>query len=236
MSHLLLAALAAPIITGCSTVKVTESKTFTSAPAPRPATIYIANFDSGPITNEITSVAGTSAMVQGCPDELHAKLADLMAESLVQGLTKAGYQAVRISPGTPPSCEGWLVQGSFTSVEKGKLALRALVGLGAGREDVQVVCVVDCLSETKPEPLYEVHTEARSGKLPGAVIGPPMLAPVRVVIRFVSCKKDLEEDVKKTAAQIATQIGQQLQGQRPNAYRSSHAVEEGRLNKPMGVL
>ena len=43
ISPLLLAALAAPLVTGCSTLSVTESKSNTTVPAPRPATIYVAN-------------------------------------------------------------------------------------------------------------------------------------------------------------------------------------------------
>jgi hypothetical protein len=117
MSHLLLAILSAPIITGCSTVNVTESKSFTSAPAPRPAMIYVADFEASAITNEMTSSASTNAPGAVCPEKLCAKLADLMAESLVKDLNKAGYEAVRIGPETPPASEGWLVRGSFTAAE-----------------------------------------------------------------------------------------------------------------------
>src|SRR5271167_1354838 len=43
LNPLLLAALAAPMVTGCSTVRVTESNTTTTVPAPRPAMFYVAN-------------------------------------------------------------------------------------------------------------------------------------------------------------------------------------------------
>ncbi len=43
ISLLLLAALAAPMVTGCSTVSVAESKTSTTVPARRPAMVYVAN-------------------------------------------------------------------------------------------------------------------------------------------------------------------------------------------------
>jgi len=226
---LLLAALAAPILTGCSTVKVTESKTFTPTLAPLPATIYVADFEAGVITNEVPSAATTNrlsvvgdSLVYGSPGsvwpaQLQAKLADLMARYIVKNLTNAGYQAVRISPETPLPSEGWLVRGSFTGFESGNLPLRAMIGLGAGREDVQVACVIDRLCETTTEPLYEIHTDARTRKLPGSVFTPD---PVAMVGRFALDWNDVEKDVKKTAAQIATQIGQQIRGQQPKAGTS----------------
>jgi hypothetical protein len=140
-----------------------------------------------------------------------------MARYIVKNLTNAGYPAVRISPETPLPSEGWLVRGSFTSLERGNLPLRAMIGLGAGREDVQVACVIDRLGETTAEPLYEIHTDARTRRLPGAIFTP---MPVVMAGRFALDWNDVEKDVKKTAAQIATQIDQQVQGQRPNADTS----------------
>jgi lipid-binding SYLF domain-containing protein len=58
ISPLLLAALAAPMVTGCSTLSLTESKTNTTGPAPRPATIYVAN---QPLTEYVAEDFATKA-------------------------------------------------------------------------------------------------------------------------------------------------------------------------------
>ena len=210
ISYLLLAVLAAPNITGCGTVKVTESKTFASASAPLPATIYVTNFDleAFAIQGKGSSEGSPNTPAVARTNNLGAKLADLMAESIMTNLCKAGYRAIRISPETPLSSDGWLLRGSFTSIQKGNLPLRALIGLGAGKTDVQVVCAVDRLSTAPPELMYEIRTDAASGKMPGAMLTP---MPGLPVVYFILNRRDLEKNVKKTAAQIAAQIGQQLQ-------------------------
>lgn len=221
---LLVAALAAPVITGCSTVKVTESKAFTSAPASCPATIYVADFDAGVITNQFSSAGATNRLTvigesleygspgSVWPAQFQAELTDLMAKHIVKDLTKSGYQAVRNSPETPLPSDGWLIRGSFSSVQKGNLPLRAFIGLGAGREDVQVACVIDRLGETNSEPLYEIHMDSSTRNLPGAIFTP---MPALLAGRYALDWNDVEKDVKKTATQIANQIDQEIQGQQP---------------------
>ena len=67
------------------------------------------------------------------------------------------------------------------------------------------------LSRGPPKPLYQVDTQASSGKAPGAA-PTIVLGPYGAAERFVMAKKDLEKNVKQTASQIADYVAKRVQG------------------------
>jgi len=133
-----------------------------------------------------------------------------MATSLLNDLTKAGFSALRLPPGAAPPTSGWLVRGVFTEVQEGNRLQRALIGFGEGATDLQVITGVDDLSQGPPKPLYEVDTDATSGKTPGAA-PTIVLGPYGAAARFVMAKKDLDKNVKQTASQVADYIAKRVQ-------------------------
>jgi hypothetical protein len=128
-----------------------------------------------------------------------------MAKSLMNDLTKAGFKALRLSPGAPPPGNGWLVRGVFMQVQEGNRLQRAVIGLGRGATDLQVVAVLSNLSQGPPKPLYEIGTDISSGNKVGAA---PTLAlgPWGAAARFALAGGDLEKNVKQTATQISAQV------------------------------
>lgn len=157
------------------------------------------------------------------PNEMAVKLVNLMSDSIVTDLAKAGYSATKLAPGQQMPSDGWLVRGVFTQVQEGNQLRRAVIGFGAGKTDLQVVTSINRLADGPPKPLYEVQTDATSGNGPGGaamiVLNPPAGAAMAVV-RCTLAGNDLNTNVKKTAKQIAVQIEEQIASKPPPAARS----------------
>jgi Domain of unknown function (DUF4410) len=138
------------------------------------------------------------------------QIVDLMGDSLVKQLTKAGFSASRMGIGSPFPAQGWLLRGLFTEVAEGNRVRRALIGFGQGQTDIQVIATIDDLSQGTPKPLYQIATDATSGSTPGAA--PTLvLGPYGAAARFVMSGQDLEKNVKQTAAKIAGRITNRFQ-------------------------
>ncbi len=209
--------LAVACLPGCKTANVTSERDLGTPTAVRPAVVYVADFElwaqtiqqeSGVLANRPGPVGRIGSRLSGGSSDPAARarqLVELMAESLVKDLGKAGFTAVRLAPDAPLPKNGWLLRGVFTEVQEGNRLQRAIIGFGQGETDIQVVAVVNDLSKGPPEALYEVATDANSGKTVGA--GPTIaLNPYGAAARFVMARKDLEKNVKQTAEKIAEEM------------------------------
>ncbi len=207
---------------GCKSAKVVAEQDYAPAVVAKPAMVYVADFELGAQTIKPEEGPLTGSRIRGITDNLRGKPGDpaararqivnLMADSLVNQLTKAGFKACRVQGSMPVSTQGWLVRGLFTEVDEGNRVRRAMIGFGEGQTDIQVITVVDDLSQGTPKPLYQVATDATSGSTPGAA--PTLvLGPYGAAARFVMAGKDLEKNVKQTAAQIAQRMAKRVQAQ-----------------------
>jgi hypothetical protein len=136
------------------------------------------------------------------PEQQARALVDLMSQSLLDDLRKAGIPAQRLPPGAPLPSSGWLVRGAFLAVDAGG-RLRQAVGLGAGSTQIEVVAAVDQPRAGAPQPLYTIDTTTESGKFPGAVV---TLNPDIALGRFVLTRRDLGRNVTEAADDIADQV------------------------------
>jgi Domain of unknown function (DUF4410) len=217
-----IAVLAVCLLAGCNTAKVTSERDLSPAPAAKPEIIYVADFAlgarniqheegvlsgrPGPLGRASNRLYGTSAD----PEARARQMVDLMANSLVKDLSGAGFNARRLPPGAPMPAEGWLLQGVFTEVQEGNRLRRAMIGLGEGQTDVQVVVSMENLSKGPPKPLYEISTDANSSNKPGTA---PVIAlnPYAAAARFVMSGQDLNKNVRHTASQITAEIARRAQ-------------------------
>ena len=215
----LVACLAAVLLggLGCKSAKVTSEVGAAPPVSAKPVAVYVADFELGAqtIKHEEGILSGgpgpvgrIGSRLSGSSSDPAARarqLVDLMANSLVKELTKAGFSARRVPPGTGLAAEGWLLRGVFTEVDEGNRLRRAMIGFGEGQTDVQVVAAVHDLSQGAPQPLYELATDASSGSKPGAA--PTLvLGPYGAAARFVMAGDDLEKNTKQTAAAIAARL------------------------------
>ncbi len=215
-------ALAAVCALGCKTAKVTSERELAPTAAAKPPVVYIADFElwAQDIKHEegvLSSRPGPVGRVgerlsRGSTDPATRarQLVDLMSNSLLKELKKAGFNVIRLPPTLPGPTDGWLLRGVFTEVQEGNRVRRAMIGFGEGQTDLQVVANLQDLSQGPPKPLYEVATDATSGDKPGAA--PTLvLSPYGAAVRFVMSGKDLDKNVKQTAAQIAERVAQRVQ-------------------------
>jgi Domain of unknown function (DUF4410) len=135
------------------------------------------------------------------------KIVDLMANSIVSDLQKAGYKAERLLPGVEKPAMGAWVHGVFTEVDEGNSRRRAIIGFGSGEAKMDLyVTLTDLAAPDKP--LYEAANNENSGKKIGAVI---TMNPYVAAAKFVMEKQAPEKTVKKTASDIAKEVEHHMQ-------------------------
>ena len=208
--------LAALLLAACSTAKVTEQHaTQAPTPAQRPAVVWVSDFelqaaeiksDQGPLglRPRILPQGPLGVVGHRDPQAEARHITDLMADTLVDDLTKAGLAARRVPAALlTPAGAGWLVRGTFLQVDEGNRLRRAVVGFGAGETHMQVAVAIDDLAHGTPAPFYELDTSAESRPLPGAAV---KLNPYVVAARFVLAGHDLDTNVKDTAHDIAKTV------------------------------
>ncbi len=188
---------------------------------PQTPTIYVADFelDAADIKSETVLprvLPGRPRLlpegplgVRHDPQAQARHLVDLMARSVVDELTKAGFSTQRLPSTSVLPGSGWLVRGVFLQVDEGNRLRRAVIGFGAGHTDLQVAATADDLSRGRPAPLYDVDAQARSGHLPGAAV---TLNPVVAGARFVLAGSDLDRNVRACAAKIAQAVATRVHG------------------------
>jgi hypothetical protein len=217
------------LLTACQmgkSAKVTSQSEFAGSNANKPQVIYIADFElsaanvkheegklsgrTGPGSRITDRVGGRLSGASADPQARAREIIESMSNSLLKDLSKAGFNAQRLAPGASLPNQGWLLRGIFVEVQEGNRVRRAMVGLGQGQTDIQVVTSIDDLSQGTPKPLYQVATDANSGSAVGAA--PTLvLGPYGAAARFVMAGQDLDKNVKQTATQITAQITQRFQ-------------------------
>ncbi|CAB3771669.1 DUF4410 domain-containing protein [Paraburkholderia solisilvae] len=164
-------------------------------------------------------------------DEAH-ELVDLTAESIAEGLIKAGLKALRIPSGAPLAQEGWVVRGSFRQVDEGNRLQRA-VG-NKGQTDMQIAVTVDDLAvNIKSAPLLQFDTDtnaASSGgngtagkgtKSPSAkgsttlgdvarTIPVGRMSVYSIALKYVLAAHALEGNARQTGARIAEEVAKRI--------------------------
>jgi hypothetical protein len=128
---------------------------------------------------------------------------ELLSNTIVRELNNAGITANRLEPGAFAPSAGLLVGGEFLEVDEGNRMRRAMVGFGAGSEEVKVQVEVYDLARDPNAPflVYGAGEEGRKG--PGAVV---FKNPYAAAARYVLSRKATEKDVVKLGNQIAADL------------------------------
>jgi hypothetical protein len=186
-----------------------------SAPAP---IVYVADFDldvanvspdSGPgqRVRRLRGLLpdGPGPLGQDKNPQDHAKhIVNEMADALTDDLKSGGVDARRIAADQPLPTDGWQVRGVFLNVDDGNRLRRAMVGLGAGQNDIQVAVSCDRLGAADLPPLYQAVEEADSRNKPGGAL--IKLNPYVIAAKFVMASGDEKKTIKKTAQQISDAV------------------------------
>ncbi len=192
------------LLSACSSSTVVSSHDLVTTPDRPPQVVYVADFDLGADDIKSEGLLHRLPQLFSGTQSKARHLVDLMGDDLVEDLAKKGIEAHRLPAGGTLPKQGWLVRGAFLQIDEGNRLRRAVIGFGAGHTDLQVASAIDDLSADKaPAPLYELQTDARSGKMPGAVV---TLNPYAAAMKFALAGRDLDRDIKSSAAKIGDAV------------------------------
>ena len=198
------------MVVSCASAKTSASRALVAGPSVRGAAVYVTDFElwAQDPKSERTLVPphpadpGQSAGSND-PAVRAYTLIELMATSLVDDLTAAGFRASRLRPGDALPAEGWLVRGIFTRTDQRNGLRRAIVRTGDVQTDMQLFVVVDDLARGLPQRFYSFPMRARVG----AVVS---LNPAVEAAKFTLSGHDLEAEAKQHAAAVAAEVAQRL--------------------------
>lgn len=139
------------------------------------------------------------------------ELTRLLSNTIVAELNDAGIRATRLDPGALAPQDGLLVGGEFLELDEGNRMRRAMVGFGAGSEEVKVQVEVYDLAKDPNSPFLVYGTGEEGRKGPGAVA---FRNPYAAAARYVLSRRATEKDVVKLGNQIAADLIKISEGSR----------------------
>lgn len=218
------AALAgASAVAGCAPTQV-QSTFQREGAMPRPERVLVYDFSVSP--QEVQLDRGLSAemveMAKGTPRteqeiQLGQKAARALSDELVKRINAMGLPAQRIAGAPMNWANALLIEGQFLSIDEGNRTERVVIGLGAGRSDVEALVQVYQAQATQLVRLEEFSTSAKSGYKPGAAetMGMGAAAGTLAVSAAVTAGGaiasealgvNVEADARRTASSVAEHL------------------------------
>lgn len=172
-SGLVVAAALTAVLSACTSVEV-DPETGAMERLSRPDRVLVYNFAVTPqeiqldaIGSEITKeFDGTADSTQ--EQKIGHAVADALAKHLVSTINGMGLYAERASGPVPPEGTDLLIMGQLFSIDEGDAAERMIIGLGAGRIDVEAHAQIYESSAGRRIPIESMTGAAKSGLMPGA--------------------------------------------------------------------
>jgi hypothetical protein len=163
------------VAVGCGSSKVQVQDEYAGKRLPRPDKILVYDFAVSPDDVKTTRGVGLELeklLKRGTPKtakeiEVGRKVAAAFSQELVKEIQKMGLAAERAADFPPTTGNHLLIQGYFLSIDQGNRTERVVIGLGAGRTDVEArVQIYESTPEGQKE-IEELRATAKSGRKPG---------------------------------------------------------------------
>lgn len=163
---------------GCAPAKVNPVQSYNGPPLARPGMVIVTDFTATP--DSVTLDRGLGARLRstasGASDparqsEDDRKVADAIANALVQEIQAHGLPAMRSNQLPPPSdIDALVVGGRILSINEGNRTKRNVIGLGAGQSSVQARTEVYYVARGggSQQLVASYDTNAESSRKPGA--------------------------------------------------------------------
>jgi len=163
------------LFAGCASTTVSNRQAYQGGPLPKPARIIVYDFAVSPgdlPTFAAAHVALADAAAPMTPKELEAgrKLGADVAKELVEKIDEMGMVAVRVADQPAPQLNDIVLVGYFTSVDKGSMAERMVIGFGKGAANVGAHAEGYHMTETGLVLLGSGTLDSGGGKGPGLVL------------------------------------------------------------------
>jgi hypothetical protein len=221
--HLLAAAvLAAVFLSGCTSVEVTPDAA-AAEKLPQPSRVLVYDFAVTPDEIQLDPIGSAVAQkLDGAAKSAqevktgHA-VADALAKHLVDRIQGMGLPAQRVSGPVPSAGNDVLIMGQLVSIDQGNEAERMIIGLGAGRSQVEAHAQVYQTAAGKPVEIESMSGAAKSGLTPGAAetMGVGALAGHLLVSTAVTAggqfaNQELSASVKAEAERLGDDLADNL--------------------------
>lgn len=216
------AALAVALVAGCTSVKVTPDAG-AAQKLPQPSRVLVYDFAVTPEEIQLDPVgSAVAAKLDGTAKSAqevktgHA-VADALSEHLVARIQGMGLPAQRASGPVPSTGNDVLIMGQLVSVDQGNAAERMIIGLGAGRSQVEAHAQVYETVAGKRVDIESMTGSAKSGLTPGAAetMGVGALAGHLLVSTAVTAgaqiaNQDLSANVDAEAGRLGDDLANNL--------------------------
>lgn len=168
-----LVSLAAGMLSGCASTKVSDRQILVTEKLPRPAHIWVYDFTASP-----TNVPAESALAG---KEAEPETAEQMAQEQQVGTEIANELATQISAlGLPaqvawtetrPAVDDIVIRGYLLSVVEGSTAKRMTLGFGSGNSKLEVAVEAFQMTPTGLRKLGSGNVNSGGSNGPGAAVG-----------------------------------------------------------------
>jgi hypothetical protein len=167
--------VAALMLAGCASTKVTNQDAYKGPDLPRPDRIIVYDLAATPSdipswSQARKSFAGAGAKMTAEEVDAGRKLGADVAKTLVEKINSTGMKAVRAHGQPSPAINDIVLIGYFTSVEEGSGAKRALIGFGQGAASVGAHVEGYHMTKEGLVLLGSGDADSEGGKSPGLVV------------------------------------------------------------------
>lgn len=215
-------AVFAALLSGCTSVKVTPDAGAAET-LPQPSRVLVYDFavnpqeiQLDPVGAEISQkIDGTARSAQ--EQKISHAVAAALSRHLVATIQSMGLPAERAF--TPPSATGTevLIRGQLVSIDQGNEAERMIIGLGAGRSDVQAHAQVYETIAGQRIAIESMTGAAKSAITPGAAetmgagaIAGHLLVSTAVTAGVQIANQDLSANVNSEAGRLGDKLADSL--------------------------
>jgi Domain of unknown function (DUF4410) len=210
------------LLAGCTSVSV-DREVGAMEQLPPPDRVLVYNFAVTPQEVQLDAVG--SAITQtfdGTADSQQEQqvghaVANALAKRLVSDIQNMGLYAERAAGPVPPAGIDVLILGQLVSIDQGNAAERMVIGLGAGRSDVEAHVQVYQSASGRRIPIETMSGTAKSTLMPGAAetmgvgaLTGHLLVSAAITAGSQVANQTLSANVDSEAGRLADKVSDQL--------------------------
>ncbi len=167
--------LAAALMTGCASTKVSDRQTNVTGSLPRPGQIWVYDFTANPADVPAGSEAAKADAPATPPTEeeiaVGRQLGIGIATELVKNIQDMGMPAMLATPATKPQINDIVIRGYLVSIEQGSTAKRMTLGFGSGGSELTTMVEGFQMTATGLRKLGSGTVGSTGSKGPGMGVG-----------------------------------------------------------------
>jgi len=211
------------LVAACTSVSV-DPGVGASERLPSPDRVLVYNFAVTPQEVQLDAVGSAiTKTFDGSADSVQEQqvghaVADALAKHLVEQIAGMGLTAMRAAGPVPPVGTDVLILGQLVSIDEGSAAERMVIGLGAGRSDVEARVQVYESSAGRTTPIETMLGTAKSTLMPGAAetmgvgaVTGHLLVSAAITAGSQVADQTLSANVDAEAGHLGDKIATQLQ-------------------------